>query len=76
MAFLQAAEAVAPSLAVEVTAIDVFGGVEIEQAIATFASQPDGGLIVVPNVYNSANRGSIFLLAARHRLPAKGTHVP
>jgi putative ABC transport system substrate-binding protein len=69
-AFLQAAEAVAPSLAVEVTAIDVFGGVEIEQAIATFASQPDGGLIVMPNVYNSANRGSIFLLAARHRLPA------
>jgi putative tryptophan/tyrosine transport system substrate-binding protein len=70
VAFLHAAEAVAPSLAVEVTAIDVFGGVEIEQAIAMFASQPDGGLIVVPNVYNSANRGSIFLLAARHRLPA------
>ena len=70
VAFLHAAEAVAPTLAVEVTAIDVFGAVDIEQAITTFASQPDGGLIVVPNVYNSANRGSIFLLAARHRLPA------
>ena len=52
-----------------VTAVDVFGGADIERAIAIFASQPDGGLIVVPNVYNTANRGSIFLLAARHRLP-------
>jgi ABC-type uncharacterized transport system substrate-binding protein len=70
VAFLHAAEAVAPSLAVQMTAIDVFGGVEIERAIAMFASQPDGGLIVAPNVYNAANRGSIFLLAARYRLPA------
>ena len=70
VAFLHAAEAVAPSLAVQVTAIDLVGGIEIERAIAMFASQPDGGLIVVPNVYNTANRGSIFLLAARHRLPA------
>jgi ABC-type uncharacterized transport system substrate-binding protein len=70
LAFLRAAEAVAPSVGVQVTAVDVFGGADIERAIAIFASQPDGGLIVVPNVYNTANRGSIFLLAARHRLPA------
>jgi len=70
MGFLRAAEAVAPSLAVELTAIDVVGGAEIERAIDRFASEPDGGLIVVPNVYINANRGSIFLLAARHRLPA------
>src|SRR5262249_50111823 len=46
VAFLHAAEAVAPALAVEVTAVDVHGGIEIERAIAEFASQPDGGLIV------------------------------
>jgi ABC-type uncharacterized transport system substrate-binding protein len=46
VALLRAAEAVAPALAVDVTAVDVHAGVEIERAIATFASQPDGGLIV------------------------------
>jgi ABC-type uncharacterized transport system substrate-binding protein len=46
VALLRAAEAVAPALAVEVTAVDIHGGVEIERAISTFASQPDGGLIV------------------------------
>ena len=68
-ALLQAAEAVAPSLGVEVTAIDVREG-EIERDIATFASQPDGGLIVIPHPSTIANRASIIILAARHRLPA------
>jgi putative tryptophan/tyrosine transport system substrate-binding protein len=67
---LHAAEAVAPSLDVKVTAVDAHGGVEIERAIATFADQPDGGLIVTPHPNLPANRGSIILLAARHRLPA------
>ena len=43
VAFLRAAEAVAPALAVEVTAVDVHGGIEIDRAIAEFAGQPDGG---------------------------------
>src|SRR5262249_32172546 len=70
VACLRAAEAVAPALAVEVTAVDVDGGVEIEQAIATFASQPDGGLIITSHPNFVANRGLIILSAARHRLPA------
>ena len=70
VAMLHAAKAVAPSLNVEVTAVDVHGGVEIERAIATFASQPDGGLVVTPHTSLPPNRGTIFLLAAQHRLPA------
>jgi ABC-type uncharacterized transport system substrate-binding protein len=70
VALLRAAEAVASALAVDVTAIDVHAGVEIERAIATFASQPDGGLIVTSHPNFVANRGLIILLAARHRLPA------
>jgi putative ABC transport system substrate-binding protein len=70
VAMLRAAEAVAPSLDVQVTAVDVSGGDDIERAIATFASQPDGGLIVTPHSNVPANRGSLILLAARHRLPA------
>jgi putative ABC transport system substrate-binding protein len=41
-----------------------------EAAPATFAGEPDGGLMVLPNPYTVANRGAIILLAARHRLPA------
>jgi putative tryptophan/tyrosine transport system substrate-binding protein len=70
VAFLHAAEAVAPSLGVELTAVDLRQGVEIEHTIATFASQPNGGLIVFPHPYTAANRGSIIILAARYRLPA------
>jgi putative ABC transport system substrate-binding protein len=70
VALLRAAEAVAPSLGITVTAVDVHDSGEIESAIATFASQPDGGLIVIPHVYTVANRASIIILAARHRLPA------
>jgi putative tryptophan/tyrosine transport system substrate-binding protein len=70
VALLHAAEAVAPSLGVEVTTIDFRAGVEIEGAIATFASQPDGGLIVIPHPNTVVNRGSIITLAARYRLPA------
>jgi putative tryptophan/tyrosine transport system substrate-binding protein len=68
VAFLHVAEGVAPSLGVKLTAIDVHDG-EIERTVAAFASQPDGGLVVVPHPYTIANRASIIILAARHRLP-------
>jgi putative ABC transport system substrate-binding protein len=70
VATLRAAEAVAALLGVTVTAADVHDGGEIEGAVATFASQPYGGLIVVPHPYTIANRASIIILAARYRLPA------
>jgi putative ABC transport system substrate-binding protein len=70
IAYLRAAEAVAPSLGLQVAPIDIHAGVEIERAIATFASQPDGGLVVLPNPNTTANRSSVIILAARHRLPA------
>jgi putative ABC transport system substrate-binding protein len=70
VALLHTAEVVAPSLGVTVAAINVHDGGEIEGEIAAFASQPGGGLIVVPHPITIANRGSIIVLAARHRLPA------
>jgi putative tryptophan/tyrosine transport system substrate-binding protein len=70
VAFLRAAEAVAPSLGVRVTPVDVNAGRDIERVIATFAGEPEGGLVVLPHVSNLANRASIIILAARHRLPA------
>jgi putative ABC transport system substrate-binding protein len=70
IAFLRAAETVASSLGVRVTAVDVHAGVEIERALATFAGEPDAGLVVLPHHNTTANRASIIILAARHRLPA------
>ena len=70
VAYLRTAEAIAPSLGVAVTPVDVVDSGGTERAVAAFASQPDGGLIVAPHRYTLANRGSIIILAARHRLPA------
>jgi ABC-type uncharacterized transport system substrate-binding protein len=75
--FLHAVEAVAPSLGVQVTPVDVTpaqahdgGATEVNNVIATFASQPNGGMIVMPHTYTAANRGTLITLAARYRLPA------
>jgi putative tryptophan/tyrosine transport system substrate-binding protein len=68
--FLRAAELVAPSLGVSVSIVDLQKSGETERAIATFASQPDGGLLVFPHPTTIANRISINALAVRHRLPA------
>jgi putative ABC transport system substrate-binding protein len=70
VAYLRAAEAVAPSLGVQLTAVDIHADAEIERAIARFTSQPNGGLIAFPHPNTTANRASIIILAARHRLPA------
>jgi putative ABC transport system substrate-binding protein len=70
VAFLRVAEAVAPSLGITVTAVDVHDGGEFERTVVEFASQPDGGLIVVPHPYTIANRAAIIISAARYRLPA------
>jgi putative ABC transport system substrate-binding protein len=42
----------------------------VEQALATFAMEPAGSLIVAPNAVTFANINQIVALAARYRLPA------
>jgi putative tryptophan/tyrosine transport system substrate-binding protein len=66
---LQAAEAAAPS-GIKLIALGVHNTAEIERAIATFAAEANGGLIVAPHAITFANRDIIVELAARHRLPA------
>ena len=43
---------------------------DLESAVANFAQQPRGGLIVLPTAINAVQRNRIFSLAARNRLPA------
>jgi ABC-type uncharacterized transport system substrate-binding protein len=67
---LGAIHAVAPSLRVEASPIDVRDAGEIERGIGEFARMPNGGLIVLPNGLSQVHRERIIALAARHQLPA------
>jgi putative tryptophan/tyrosine transport system substrate-binding protein len=63
-------QAVAPSLRVDVTPINIRDAGEIERGIAAFADSPNGGLIVTASARAIAHRDLIITLAARHKLPA------
>jgi putative tryptophan/tyrosine transport system substrate-binding protein len=65
-----AVQAVAPSLGVELTPVDVRDAPEIERAVTSFARSSNGGLIVTPSPLAARHRDLIITLAARHRLPA------
>ena len=63
-------QAVAPSLGVEVSPVNLRDAGEIERAVAAFARSPNGGLIVTASALASVHRDLIITLAARHKLPA------
>jgi len=65
-----AVQAVAPSLGVELTPVDVRDAPEIERSVTAFARSADGGLIATASPLVTRHRDSIIALAARHRLPA------
>jgi len=71
---LGAIQALAPSLGVETTPIDVRDSGEIERAIADFARTPNSGLIVTTSPTAMVNRKPIITLAAQHSLPAVYFH--
>jgi len=70
VALLHAAEAAAPALGIQVTAIGVHDRAQIEPGIAAFAENADGSLVVLPHPITIQNRQLIIEQAARHRLPA------
>ena len=43
---------------------------DVERVIESFASSPNGGLVVLPDPTTAGRRADIIGLAARHRLPA------
>jgi putative tryptophan/tyrosine transport system substrate-binding protein len=67
---LAAIQAVAPSLGVELSPIDVRDAGEIERTIAALARSANGGLIVTGSPTQATQRKLIMAQAARHRLPA------
>ena len=66
-AYFPSIEAAAAQLGVQTIRTPVRNASEIERAIATFAAEPNGGLIMLPPP--SADRQAIIRLAAQHRLP-------
>ena len=65
-----AIQAVAPSLRMEVNPVSIRDAGEIERAVAAFARDANGGLIVAASTLANSHRELIVALAARHKLPA------
>jgi putative ABC transport system substrate-binding protein len=63
-------QAVASSVGVEVSPINVRNAGEIERAIAAFARSANGGLVVTGSASATTHRELIIALAAQHKLPA------
>jgi putative ABC transport system substrate-binding protein len=63
-------QSVAPSLGMDVSAINLRDAPEIERGIAAFARSANGGLILTSSALSVVHRDLIVTLAARHKLPA------
>jgi putative ABC transport system substrate-binding protein len=68
--YFKSAEALAPALKVKLVALGLHDADEIERAMAAFAAEGNGGVIVGPHAVTLTNRDLIVALAARLRLPA------
>jgi putative ABC transport system substrate-binding protein len=64
-----AIQAVAPSLGLEVSAVNVRDAGEIERAIAAFARSANGGLVATTSAVATVHHDLIITLAARYKLP-------
>jgi putative ABC transport system substrate-binding protein len=58
------------SAGVEIIATPVHDADEIERAIEIFARDPNGALVVTPDLTTTLHRATILAAAARYRLPA------
>jgi putative ABC transport system substrate-binding protein len=65
-----AVQALAPSLGVELSPVDVRDAPEIERAVTAFARSGKGGMIVTASALATRHRELIIALAARYKLPA------
>jgi putative ABC transport system substrate-binding protein len=73
--FLRVIETSAPSLAVQAISLPLRTAAEIEPAVAGFANQPKGGLILTTDNFTQVHQSLIFDLAARNRLPSIGGNL-
>jgi putative ABC transport system substrate-binding protein len=65
-----AIQSAAPSLGVEVSAVNLRDAGEIERSVTAFARLANGGLILTASPLAAVHRKLVITLAARHKLPA------
>ena len=63
-------QSVAPSVGVDVSAINLRNDAEIARDVAAFARSGNAGLILTASAFSAAHRDLIIDLAARYKLPA------
>jgi putative tryptophan/tyrosine transport system substrate-binding protein len=63
-------QAVAPSVGIEVRAVDARDPDDIKQAVAALGANSNAGLIITPGAASQLYRDLIIMLAAQHKLPA------
>jgi putative ABC transport system substrate-binding protein len=68
--YVRASQEAGERLALKIAAAGVRDAGEIERAIAAMAGSDDGGLLVLPDVFNVANSATTTALAAKYRVPA------
>jgi putative tryptophan/tyrosine transport system substrate-binding protein len=72
--FMRAIEAAAPPLRVRAIAMPVRAIADIEPALASFARQPNGGLMLPTDSFTRLHQMLIADLASRYRLPSVAWH--
>src|SRR5262245_3896157 len=68
--YLNSFKAAAVSFGVEAIVAPVHDAPTLESVLAAHGREPNGGLIVMPDIFMIGHRAEITLLAARYRLPA------
>jgi putative tryptophan/tyrosine transport system substrate-binding protein len=68
--FLRPVEAAAPSFSVASTGAAVRDPDDVDRVFDALAREPNGGLMVLPDISMTNYREAIIALAARHRVPA------
>jgi putative ABC transport system substrate-binding protein len=68
--FLRPVEAAAPSFSVTPIAAAVRATDDLDRVFNALAREPNGGLMVLPDISMTNHREAIIALAARHRVPA------
>jgi putative ABC transport system substrate-binding protein len=69
-AYVRSIEAAASSFSVQPVPTPVRGPAEMEVAIKAFAHEPNGAMVVLPDIYMAAHRQRVIALAAEYHLPA------
>jgi putative ABC transport system substrate-binding protein len=62
--------AAAPLIGVQPVDARIYTPADIDHTFDVLVREPNGGLLVLPDTFNTVHRAKIIALAARHRIPA------